>query len=95
MAKRKWMYCNLVLQKLAGDSIIEKYVIIVLPSIKIFTSYFYLNDVKSIRVPPKLSLLISVGEDTDRGPAVVGVLTDHLLLRQFGMHPTHTCNITV
>jgi len=53
---------------------------------------------------PKLSLLISVGEDTDRGPAgvgvltdhlmlrqfpaVVGVLTDHLMLRQLGMHPT-------
>jgi len=26
-------------------------------------------------------------EDTDRGPAVVGVLTDHLMLRQFDMHP--------
>jgi len=37
-----------------------------------------------------LSLLISVGEDTDRGPAVVGVLTDHLMLRQLGMHPTPT-----
>ena len=43
-------------------------------------------------VHPKLSLLISVGEDTDRGSAVVGVLTDHLLLRQFGMHPVLTRN---
>ena len=39
------------------------------------------------RVHPKLSLLISVDEDTDRGPAVVGVLTNHSLLRQFEMHP--------
>ena len=36
---------------------------------------------------PKLSLLISVGEDTDRGLAVVGVLSDQLLPRQFGMYP--------
>ena len=39
------------------------------------------------RLHPKLSLLISVGEDTDLGSAVVGVLSDHLLLRQFGMYP--------
>jgi len=45
-----------------------------------------------MRVHPKLSLLISVGEDTDRNPAVVGVLTDHLLLRQFMMHPLMPCS---
>ena len=48
--------------------------------------YVFCNDVASCniyRVHLKLSLLISVGEDTDRGSAVVGVLTEHLLLRQF------------
>jgi hypothetical protein len=35
-------------------------------------------------VHPKSSLLISVGEDTDRGSAVGGDLTEYLLLRQFG-----------
>jgi hypothetical protein len=40
------------------------------------------------RVHSKLSHQQVVGEDTDHGPASVGVLTDRNQERQFGIHPS-------
>ncbi|MEO6733218.1 MAG: hypothetical protein ABIN01_18490 [Ferruginibacter sp.] len=47
------------------------------------------------RVHPKLSLMISVGVNTDGGSAMIGVPTDHLQMRQFGMHPFNPDDKTI